>query len=172
MESLYRQLTAPFAGNKLLLQERCWVCGRPATEDHHLIPQSYGGVNGPQVSLCGNDHTTLHTISYRVALFELPDESSTTSAVRKAIQQLSDVKDATGLIRLWALAFTVYRSRARIAENQEGKKTKFSKTLDWEHSQKLKQLCATFGVSQDTMMDVMIDELHARYIGSIKPTNR
>lgn len=34
-------------------QDWCCVCGRPATNMHHVVPRSAGGENGPTVPLCG-----------------------------------------------------------------------------------------------------------------------
>lgn len=31
----------------------CVVCGKPATNLHHVIPKSHGGKDGPVLSLCG-----------------------------------------------------------------------------------------------------------------------
>jgi hypothetical protein len=52
----------------------CWVCGvrftdltvnpgPAAREDHHIIPQAYGGTDGPLVSLCDSHHTAVHKIA-------------------------------------------------------------------------------------------------------------
>lgn len=51
----------------------CWVCERrfvtssppgPALEEvHHIVPQAYGGTDGPVVSLCGDHHSALHKIA-------------------------------------------------------------------------------------------------------------
>lgn len=31
----------------------CSFCGRPAYEDHHVVPRSQGGSDGPTVRVCG-----------------------------------------------------------------------------------------------------------------------
>ena len=31
----------------------CVFCGRPATEQHHIVYRSAGGTDGPTVSVCG-----------------------------------------------------------------------------------------------------------------------
>lgn len=31
----------------------CVICGRPAQSQHHVIPRSQGGTNGPTMSVCG-----------------------------------------------------------------------------------------------------------------------
>ena len=30
---------------------------------HHVIPQAFGGANGPTVDLCSNDHNLLHSVA-------------------------------------------------------------------------------------------------------------
>lgn len=54
----------------------CWICqntlsdsgGEPhyVRNQHHVIPQAYGGVDGPQVSLCSSHHDLLHFIALRL----------------------------------------------------------------------------------------------------------
>lgn len=49
----------------------CWVCNQRFVEtggdqkrhEHHIIPQAYGGRNGPLVSLCTNHHNLLHELA-------------------------------------------------------------------------------------------------------------
>lgn len=53
--------------------DRCWVCGclladaggepTKIRESHHVLPQSLGGKNGPQVPLCIGDHDLMHLIA-------------------------------------------------------------------------------------------------------------
>lgn len=48
--------------------DRCWVCQTPFNhsvkcEEHHVIPRAYGGIDGPQVSLCDSHHTAAHQIA-------------------------------------------------------------------------------------------------------------
>lgn len=48
----------------------CWVCevkffGSGGTEqrhDHHVFPRAYGGVDGPEVSICDAHHSAVHRI--------------------------------------------------------------------------------------------------------------
>ena len=63
-------------GRKTLMHPYCWVCGvrfktstppGPANrEDHHVFPRNAGGTDGPLVSLCDTDHSTLHKIAHRM----------------------------------------------------------------------------------------------------------
>src|SRR6478736_5733847 len=57
--------------SRLTLLDRCWICDRMFSpnlrrNDHHIIPRAYGGVDGPQVSLCADHHSTLHDIERRM----------------------------------------------------------------------------------------------------------
>lgn len=56
---------------KFTFLPHCWVCSTPFSpsvkeERHHLIPRAYGGIDGPQVSLCDSHHSTLHEIALRI----------------------------------------------------------------------------------------------------------
>lgn len=54
-----------------IILEWCWVCnerfqkhgGTAVFNSHHIVPVAYGGVDGPQVTLCTNHHDTLHLIA-------------------------------------------------------------------------------------------------------------
>jgi hypothetical protein len=48
------------------ISDYCLICGKPATERHHVVPRSRGGSKGPVVSVCGwgnitGCHGRLHT---------------------------------------------------------------------------------------------------------------
>lgn len=50
----------------------CVVCGKPATNLHHVVPRSHGGSKGPVLSLCGMGNASgchgrahEHTLSFR-----------------------------------------------------------------------------------------------------------
>lgn len=52
---------------KTIVLDHCWVC--PSTEgihQHHVVPQSCGGTNGPTVTLCGTHHSLIHTEAFRL----------------------------------------------------------------------------------------------------------
>lgn len=56
---------------KFTFLPHCWVCSTPfgpsvKEERHHLIPRAYGGIDGPQVSLCDSHHSALHEIALRI----------------------------------------------------------------------------------------------------------
>ena len=36
-----------------IYSHECPFCGKPATNRHHIIPRSQGGLNGPTIDVCG-----------------------------------------------------------------------------------------------------------------------
>ena len=40
-------------GAPSLIRTRCPFCGRHATNNHHIVPRSQGGMQGPVISVCG-----------------------------------------------------------------------------------------------------------------------
>ncbi len=74
-----------------LLKDYCWVCnerfktssppGLANRQDHHIFPRNAGGDDGPLVSLCDRDHSTVHKLAERLhrkgpvkdLLFGVPD---------------------------------------------------------------------------------------------------
>ena len=42
----------------------CFICNsKEGAHEHHVVPQAYGGTNGPRVVLCGTHHTLIHDIA-------------------------------------------------------------------------------------------------------------
>lgn len=42
----------------------CWICSdRASLHNHHIIPQAYGGTDGPQVTLCASCHNGVHHVA-------------------------------------------------------------------------------------------------------------
>ncbi len=61
---------------KSLIFPHCWVCGirfktskppgQAMEERHHIVPQAFGGKDGPEVSLCSDHHACLHQVALRI----------------------------------------------------------------------------------------------------------
>lgn len=47
-----------FVGKPSVKRDTCPFCGRPATEQHHIVPRSQGGGDLPTVSVCGWGNTS------------------------------------------------------------------------------------------------------------------
>lgn len=44
--------------------DHCWVCTDSSSlHEHHIIPQAYGGVDGPTVTLCATCHNGVHHVA-------------------------------------------------------------------------------------------------------------
>ena len=44
--------------------DHCWVCHETSSlHEHHIIPQAYGGVDGPTVTLCATCHNGVHHVA-------------------------------------------------------------------------------------------------------------
>lgn len=97
--------------------DRCWVCnglsvtsgGDIHIEVHHIIPQAYGGTDGPTVSLCDTHHTALHKIA--LALW-----------TNKTYHNLLGTSDPNQVTKLLWLATRVNEARAAV-ENDPNKLT-------------------------------------------------
>lgn len=62
----------------------CWICeGTASLHNHHIIPQAYGGVDGPQVTLCASCHNGVHHVADgRIDM--RPDYWATVSQIEKS----------------------------------------------------------------------------------------
>lgn len=55
---------------KSMILPHCWICearfvGHGGTEQmhsHHILPRAYGGVDGPEVTICDGHHSTVHRV--------------------------------------------------------------------------------------------------------------
>lgn len=64
-------------------KDTCYICGsHEISEDHHLIPQSRGGVNGPRINLCVTHHKKAHYLARSKTTLE----EITNSKLRKIVR--------------------------------------------------------------------------------------
>jgi hypothetical protein len=132
---------------KSIILPHCWICqGKDGLNDHHVIPQAYGGVDGPQVTLCATHHTLIHAVALKVKAIR--DHLIITHTSNKEQQgKLSQ------LIELIA--------RARAATKSMEKPMMVQHKFNKERSRKLKDLKYLLGRKSiaDTL-DACIDTLH------------
>jgi hypothetical protein len=59
-------------GRKTFVHDFCVICGKPASELHHMVYRSHGGTDGPLVSLCRDCHNKehLHLLHFDMRPFE------------------------------------------------------------------------------------------------------
>lgn len=118
----------------------CWVCGTrfvdvpnpgPAMrEEHHIIPQAYGGTDGPTVSLCDGHHTALHRIA--VAL-----------KGGKPYQHFLGTYDPIQISKLLYLATRVQEAEER-TRNDPNKRSSVAVTIDSDVRRKLQALAPLY----------------------------
>lgn len=146
---------------KHIFLDHCWVCrvrftsanppGPAQEQRHHIIPQSAGGANGPQVSLCDAHHVKLHRIAECLG--------------KKPYHQMlvGEPTDARAKI-LW-LATQVANAFAAVA-NDPNKTTVLSMTLDGEFRRHIDRLKPVLGVrSREQVIRYAIRSLYKRNFG-------
>lgn len=176
-----KQELAPYRWGVVIESSLCWVhLDVGSIEYHHIVPQSYGGTDGPQVALCGNCHTGIHTLSYKQMLFNgtIDGVEAQLNLTKKLAAAwiprsvLNGSNQHTVLVRAWALAEVVFRSRklATSAENIGNKRIKFNTEFSGEESTMLKVLKRHYGVTQDQVLHLALQDLYSRTIGELGGT--
>jgi 5-methylcytosine-specific restriction protein A len=137
-----------------VILDHCWVCEAKfdhslKQQDHHIIPRAYGGVDGPQVSLCSSHHTALHEIALRLYS-------------RKSHHDLLTRSPEQNKKLLW-LASMAYNARL-LTENDPNKKPLLVESVRKETMQKIAKLKTIFPKSNRAMLlELAINELYARH---------
>lgn len=131
--------------------DHCWVCEEKFSaqinvEHHHVVPRSYGGSNGPTVSLCGNCHTNLHKGAEKLFAGESP---------------YYRYSDNAALERCLYLSTVVCNARLSV-ENSENKRYVYSGAFDGKTHDKLVRLSKHFKLPQRKLLKFAIDELYRR----------
>lgn len=127
-------------------QPNCWVCNTPmldARHTHHVIPRAYGGLNGPVVDICSDDHNTLHRL-----------------ALRKATEP-SVVLALADKPRLAYLVAVVRHAKA-MTNRDLNKRVTVSTTLSGEVGRKLEQIKKINGLNTEKAITMLITEYHSR----------
>jgi hypothetical protein len=136
-------------------RECCWVCRRPfghqlLHEDHHVIPCAYGGVDGPQVRICSDHHTGLHTIALRLYS-------------GKPYFELLSPDDTYSNERLLYLASVAYNARLAV-ENDPNKKRVLVLSLKGDTWDKLTQLKTVYGkMGRERLVEVAVQQLFNKH---------
>lgn len=143
----------------------CWVCGvNTSLELHHIIPCAYGGVDGPQISLCAVDHSLVHALSFKLGK-EVPLPELITSDERFRSMPVAEAKAAIKMAMF--LGSKIKMARELVADDPN-KKVKFNTQFSSETSRKLKELVQFLGCSnQEQALVHVIHETHARYLTRI-----
>lgn len=139
--------------------DHCWVCGLrftdvvppgPASrEEHHLVPQAYGGTDGPTVSLCANHHSALHTIAVHMKS-------------GKPYYEIIGGHDTIQQAKLLKLAEIVYNSE-QATRNDPNKKVLVSLTLTKQQDLMIQRLKKVYPQAKGRA-DILQLALQALYV--------
>ncbi len=152
---LLRQQSADrcFIDNELLAD----AGGRPQAirEVHHLVPQAYGGKNGPTVPLCIAHHDLVHLIA------------------SKKIAQLNWrvllPEDENQSHRLDLLSEVIVRAHQRVS-NDPNKRVSLGVTMSKAASAQVDELCKFHQLSRQDLLLKLLSEEYTRLFPSRKPT--
>lgn len=142
-------------------EDVCFVCQRSFSSDsalrphdHHIIPKSYGGVDGPMARLCSGHHDLVHSIAKRLI------------SEKSHYPLTQDISDPDLLQRLMFLASRIQLAHAALANDPE-KKLIFTASLKKEVHDKLNALCKYHHLNKNDMLRVLIEKAYSSIFQSI-----
>lgn len=144
------------------LLDACWVCGEVFTdrggtadrEEHHVVPKQAGGVDGPQVSLCGRHHVALHKMAYRIPK-------------RKSVFEFTRGESEESVKKLIWLATRVANAFAAV-KNDKNKLRFASVTLGAKHTTMVDKLKHIYpkAKSREAVLLIALESLYSRHFTS------
>jgi hypothetical protein len=152
-------------GRKTLVLPHCWVCqerfktsvppGPANKEEHHIFPRNAGGTDGPLVSLCDRDHSTLHKIAKRVQ-------------AKKAFRDLLLGLDHQGEQRLVWLALMVVKAE-QLVEGDTNKRLVNTVSLSRGETQMMKRLQSIYPkLGRSEIFSLALRRLYTAHFGNKK----
>lgn len=132
--------------------DHCWLCGQSSSlEDHHVIPQSMGGQNGPTVTLCAVCHSAVHDLALSNAKSNLDASGFGPWRTDESISNAMYLAN-------------VIREAARKVRGTENKKYRLVVEVDSDTRKRVEELKATYGVTRiDRAVIAAIHEAHNRH---------
>jgi len=136
----------------------CWVCevkfvGSGGTEqrhDHHVFPRAYGGVDGPEVSVCDGHHSKLHRIAEQLIK-------------EKPYFQFLRGESPERIKKLMYLATRIHQMHLLI-QNDPNKATSVSLVLTAKSQKMIDQLKPVIGVrSREAVLLKALEILYSRH---------
>ena len=114
----------------------CWVChSETSLHEHHVVPSSLGGSNGPTVTLCATCHNLVHSPKIYVGAAKI-------GYLRSVIEQASNA--------------------VRNDPSLANKRWKYSRTWSNEQHLKLVALSKIYG-NQELVVDKALDLLYTKH---------
>lgn len=152
-------MSQPTDHAKTIALEYCWICGErfvefggtAVLEHHHVIPQAFGGTDGPTVSICDSHHTKLHSIAVQM---------------KAAKPYASFLKGETSerAKKVLYLATAVYNAQ-QVTRNDPNKLASAMVKLNARHKRQLDQLKAVYPNlrSREAVLLHALEFLHSRH---------
>lgn len=143
---------------KSAILPHCWVChvkfvGHGGTEqrhDHHIFPRAYGGVDGPEVSICDGHHSTVHRIAEKMIR-------------EKSYHEFLRGEPQVQVQRLLYLATRIHQMYL-LTENDPNKATSVSLVLTAKHKKMIDALKPVTGVrSREAVLLKALELLYSRH---------
>lgn len=140
------------------MKGECWVCGGRFVENggalhcevHHVIPQAYGGTDGPTVELCDTHHTALHKIALRLRS-------------KKGYRHLLGTDDLEQVKKLLWLATRVNIAWKAVRDDPN-RKVALSIVLNSEDAEKLEQLQVIYQKKgKNAIFTLALDTLYRKH---------
>ena len=136
-------------------ETRCKACecllgGSTPGHSHHIIPQAFGGANGPTVDLCTADHNLLHAIGLRMT----------------AGKPYADLTIGLGSKRKSAILWLASKVALAYEATQDdpNKRVQLNMVVSAKKAGKLDELMKIFNVSsRQAALERLIDEAHRRH---------
>jgi hypothetical protein len=110
---------------------------------HHLVPRAYGGLKGPTVDICADDHNTLH----RLALRKANDPSVVLALIDKP--------------KLYYLVSVVRRAK-KLTSEDKNKRVQLACTISGDLGRKLEQIKNINGLNTTDAITMLIKDYHNR----------
>jgi hypothetical protein len=141
--------------------DRCWVSKvKTALHDHHVVPQSCGGANGPTVTLNSDIHNLLHKTAVRM----LHEQDISNRAILANIRAHNvTLPKSVDTSRLCYLVRTVIKATKTATVLRGPKFVNFTHEFDLERSQKIAAIAKATGQTKKQVVNAAVD----RYSGTV-----
>lgn len=136
----------------------CWVCKGSIPDvklhNHHVIPSAFGGLHGPQVTLCSDHHNNLHDAARKLARVK-PVALATLEKQYRGNLSHSE----------WGRLLYLIQCVARADLSSRSSRNKRMGGYDANTHRLLTQLTSHFGLTQDQIIASAIKLLHSNTFG-------
>lgn len=137
----------------------CIVCGSSeGLQEHHVIPRTYGGLNGPTVILCTKHHALVHSLAQADNEWLVRDKLiSHYARLPKAEFELEGRVSKEGNDHLLQLASVIIRAKNSI--KHESRRMTITHVLSPLRAEKFKRLRDSRGFTTGQFIDFLLDSV-------------